>query len=240
VADHAGMPIIDLLNERIAAFDHFVRGGDHPCVMARSVLTRRSVRFGMYGVLGDAAGAPRLCEDLYAALRAQAMTPGNSSFVAFFDMPRVAEGAAEADEEARFERALWRELQALHEYDGQLHDWDPEVTPDPGDPKFSFSIGGRAWYVIGLHPGASRPARRFSSTALVFNPHEQFERLREQGRYSRVQSSIRERDVVAHGSINPMLADHGRASEARQYSGRAVPDDWQCPFRLRSDAVQLQ
>ena len=32
------------------------------------------------------------------------------------------------------------------------------------------------------------------------------------------------------GSINPMLSDFGEATEARQYSGRAVEDDWRAPF----------
>ena len=36
------------------------------------------------------------------------------------------------------------------------------------------------------------------------------------------------------GSINPMLARHGDASEARQYSGRAVGGDWVCPFQGRA------
>jgi len=93
------------------------------------------------------------------------------------------------------------------------------------------TAGGRAWYVIGLHPGASRAARRFSSIALVFNPHSQFERLRSLGKYAQVRDLIRQRDVAANGSINPTLADHGQVSEARQYSGRVVAADWGCPFR---------
>ena len=32
-----------------------------------------------------------------------------------------------------------------------------------------------------------------------------------------------------------MLADFGTVSEARQYSGRTVSADWQCPF-LHKDA----
>ena len=35
------------------------------------------------------------------------------------------------------------------------------------------------------------------------------------------------------GTINPNLADFGDASEARQYSGRAVEANWTCPFRPR-------
>ena len=128
----------------------------------------------------------------------------------------------------------------MHEFDARRHDWDPTVDDDPRSATFSFSIGGRAWYVIGLHPAASREARRFDSVALVFNPHTQFERLRASGRYELVKRSIRERDVALQGSVNPTLADHGERSEARQYSGRNVPSDWQCPFRSSRDAVQRQ
>jgi uncharacterized protein len=82
-----------------------------------------------------------------------------------------------------------------------------------------------------LHPNASRPARRFSRPALVFNLHDQFERLREEGRYDRMRERIVERDLALAGSINPMLARHGEVSEARQYSGRKVEAGWRCPFQ---------
>ena len=65
----------------------------------------------------------------------------------------------------------------------------------------------------------------------MFNLHDQFERLREEGRYERMRERIIERDIALAGDANPMLARHGETSEARQYSGRAVGEDWQCPFR---------
>ena len=37
--------------------------------------------------------------------------------------------------------------------------------------------------------------------------------------------------MALQGSINPVLARFGEASEARQYSGRAVLDTWACPFK---------
>jgi FPC/CPF motif-containing protein YcgG len=96
-----------------------------------------------------------------------------------------------------------------------------------------MSLGGRAFYVIGLHPGASRRARRFPCTALVFNLHSQFEMLRGDGRYDRLRAAITGRDIEYSGSLNPMLKPHGEASEARQYSGRVVGADWRCPFSAR-------
>ncbi len=46
-----------------------------------------------------------------------------------------------------------------------------------------------------------------------------------------MKSAIRKRDRRLQGSENPVLDDHGQSSEARQYSGRAVENDWKCPFQ---------
>jgi FPC/CPF motif-containing protein YcgG len=46
-----------------------------------------------------------------------------------------------------------------------------------------------------------------------------------------MRTKILARDVKLAGNVNPMLARHGEASEAAQYSGRLVGDDWTCPFR---------
>ena len=91
----------------------------------------------------------------------------------------------------------------------------PDLRADPGNPHFSLSFGGEAFFVIGLHPRASRPARRFCRPVLVFNLHDQFERLREQGRYERMREKIMARDEALAGSPNPMLARHGEGSAAR-------------------------
>jgi FPC/CPF motif-containing protein YcgG len=204
----------------------FVFGTDHPCVMARSALQRANVRVAAHARFGTASAAAS-CEDLYACLAdTRAATGAFVSYAALFVDEAV-------EDELAFEHALWRQLQTMHDADRARFDWCPEVSSDPADPAFSFSIGGHAWYVIGMHPQASRPARRLAVPALVFNPHAQFERLRATGRYVPLRDRIRARDVARHGSINPMLADHGQSSEARQYSGRVVEADWRCPFVAR-------
>ena len=127
-------------------------------------------------------------------------------------------------------------VQSLHDKDvwrGQ--DYDPRVSPDPGNPHFSLSFGGEAFFIVGLHPHASRPARRFERPTLVFNLHDQFERLREAGKYEGLREKILVRDDRLAGSRNPMLARHGDVSEARQYSGRVVDEDWVPPFEYRGD-----
>lgn len=146
------------------------------------------------------------------------------SFAVIFDEP----GALD---EPTFERLMWERLQSMADKDVWLgQSYDHKVSSDPDDPHFALSFGGEALFVVGLHPGASRPARRFSYPVMVFNPHEQFEILREKGKFERMRDAIMTRDEKLAGSTNPMLADHGTVSSARQYSGRAVGDDWKCPF----------
>ncbi|ODA67988.1 YqcI/YcgG family protein [Methyloligella halotolerans] len=138
--------------------------------------------------------------------------------------------------EQDFETCLWTRLQSLSDGDAALgYETDESVSADPEDPHFSLSFAGEAFFVVGLHPNASRPARQFETPAMVFNLHDQFEELRRQGRYEKLRDSIVARDVALAGSQNPMLATHGEISEARQYSGRAVEPGWECPFAGRKD-----
>src|SRR5690606_24488472 len=206
----------------VANFRDFVRNPAHPCAMAKSVLAHEAVEFGTYRGLGSQQAAQAMCVDLYRSLAG--MHDGYWSFVALFPDELVSG-------EEQFEDRLWKHLQRMHDFDAPLHPWDGTVSDDPEDPCFSFSIGGRAWYVIGLHPRASRKARRLDTVALVFNPHAQFNALRSRDKYGTVRDQIRQRDLRLQGSINPMLADYGESSEARQYSGRAVGASWKCPFR---------
>jgi len=134
--------------------------------------------------------------------------------------------------EREFEQFLWARAESLTNKDTWLgKPYDKRVSDDPDDPHFSLSFNGEAFFIVGLHPCASRPARRFARPVLVFNLHDQFEQLREQGRYEKLRAKIIERDIALAGDANPMLARHGETSEARQYSGRLVNEsDWKCPF----------
>lgn len=119
-------------------------------------------------------------------------------------------------------------MQLLHETDDA--GWDSDVSSDPEDAHFSFSFAGHALYVIGMHANSSRLARQFPWPTLVFNPHVQFEKLRSDGKWKRMQQTIRAREMQLQGSLNPMVQDFGESSEARQYSGREVDESWRCPF----------
>ena len=207
-----------------AALRGLVLADDYPCVMARSVFNRDTFRMASYGSLGDPGCAAMLCHDLYA-FSAEFPRPvhGAVSFVACFDGPSFAD-------EAGFEAALWRQLQAVHEVDKRHFAWAGEVGSAPDDPNFSFSVGRRAFFLIGMHPASSRIARRTPFPAIVFNLHEQFVELRATGKFDGVRNKVQTRDEQLQGTINPMSADFGARSEAAQYSGRAVGREWVCPF----------
>jgi uncharacterized protein len=149
----------------------------------------------------------------------------------FMSFAVIFEGPVDLDEKA-FEGFLWARAESLTNKDTWLGAvQDARVNSDPEDPHFSLSFAGEAFFIVGLHPAASRPARRFARPVLVFNLHDQFEQLREQGRYERMRTKIIERDVALAGTPNPMLARHGTISEARQYSGRNIVESgWVCPF----------
>lgn len=210
----------------IARFKAFVGSPAFPCVGAKSAMNRGRMAFGLYDSLADEDDAAALCEQL-AEFSRQFPEPGVDpvSFVAMFREP-----VANEDE---FHSRLWTHLQAMHDLDAANHAWDPAVSSDVEDPRFSFSIASRAFFVVGLHPRSSRLARRAPFPCLVFNFHDQFEAMRDDGRYDRLQAAIRARDVALQGAINPVLARFGQASEAHQYSGRAQADPDGVAFAAR-------
>ena len=216
--------------ERIRrAFDAFVGDSRYPCLAAKGLATRDGYALQVYGSLGSTAATRALAPGLGAFARA-AKTGRDGPFTAFVAVFARRPSMSEAE----FERHLWIQLQGLHDRDDPSSCWDPAASDDPEDPRFSFSFAGTGLFVIGLHPGSSRIARRFAWPALVFNPHAQFERLRRDGRFDRLRDRIRARDEALQGHVNPNLADFGERSEARQYSGRdTTKDEWRCPFRPR-------
>lgn len=205
------------------------------CVAAKGAFHRDSYRMGVYDDMASPEVTAGLARDLFAFVQDQDVLEEEgsrfSTFVASFQGPCV------FDEEI-FERLLWTQLQQLHDLDAAHSPWDAKASADPNDPAFAFSFGGRAFYIIGLHPAASRWSRRFAWPTLVFNAHFQFDRLKEDGRYAPMQTAIRTRDRALQGSNNAMLAEFGERSEARQYSGRGVDDEWRCPFHAGSGGSQ--
>lgn len=213
-------------NALIERFEAHIRDKAFPCVGAKSALSRQQMNIL---VAGDIR-CPRDDEAIYGALQdfANAFKSDPQpfqTFVVLFDQK------AQLDE-TEFEAALWQRVESLERLDARHgHSYDARVSDDVDDPRFCLSFAGEAFFVVGLHPGASRISRQFDVPVLVFNAHEQFEALRREGRYETLRDSILKRDEARSGSANPMLARHGDVSEARQYSGRLVDDTWRCPMQ---------
>ncbi|MBL4895594.1 MAG: YqcI/YcgG family protein [Erythrobacter sp.] len=197
-----------------------------PCVGAKSAMATGALRIEPAWSIKSAWDDVRIHEVLLNWSEDYARNPvGLRSLAVVFSEPLNLT-------EVEFERAMWERLQSLADKDDWLgQPYAESVSGDPNDPHFSLSFGKQGYFVVGLHPNASRPARRTRFPVLVFNLHDQFERLREQNRYERMRERILTRDEQLAGSINPMLARHGDSSEARQYSGRQVSEDWECPFK---------
>lgn len=223
-------PADAFLSEAHAAFREFVMQQEFPCVGARAAFNSGSYALVAHDELGSDSSTTALAQDLFDFTRSDMCKNSEyATLVAVFREPVIAD-------EHQFEQLLWQQLQKLNQLDARHFAWDESVRSDVVDPQFSFSFAGQAIYVIGLHPRSSRLARQFRWAALVFNPHEQFERLRADGKWKRMQQTIRERDMQLQGSVNPMLSDFGESTEARQYSGRAVDPDWQAPFAAEQPA----
>ncbi|MEO8176291.1 MAG: guanitoxin biosynthesis heme-dependent pre-guanitoxin N-hydroxylase GntA [Sphingomicrobium sp.] len=206
----------------------FIEDVDFPCVGAKAAINRAGLRFVVARDFRSAWDDLRILPGLIDLSKRYRANPQ-----LFQSLAVVFEGGA-PDGEEEFERILWQRLRSLSDKDQWLgQEPDQRVAHDPKDPHFAMSFGGEAFFVVGLHSLASRPARRFDYPTMVFNLHDQFVQLRELGRYDKLRAAIISRDVELAGSVNPMLSRHGEISAARQYSGRAVEDGWRCPFSGR-------
>jgi hypothetical protein len=190
--------------------------------MAQTVFEMDSVDFHSYANFGTRETGKFMMQDIKAYIENYDFNSNEFfTFIAGFD-----ENTKYSEKE--FEALLWQQLQHLHDLDNEP--WDPDVSNNADSEEFSFSLFKRAFYIVGLHPNSSRMARQSPFPAIVFNLHWQFEKLREMGSYQVVRDRIRQRDEELQGTINPMMEDFGKGSEAKQYSGRKVGKEWKCPF----------
>ncbi|WP_144395249.1 guanitoxin biosynthesis heme-dependent pre-guanitoxin N-hydroxylase GntA [Pleionea sediminis] len=208
-------------------FKDFVSQRHYPCPGAKSAVKFERMRTCYVDDFRSVLDAEKVLESIYQFIDAYDSDQEMFlSLAVFFKQPL---DLSEVD----FERYLWLFLQRLHDLDSRHFSWAPNSSSNPANNDFSFSLGERKLFVIGMHPNSNRKARRFEVPLLVFNMHDQFQRLRESGDFERYQTTARKKDITFSGSINPNLSDFGEASEARQYSGRIVEENWTCPFKAR-------
>lgn len=210
-------------------YENFVIEQNHPCIMANAVFQLKHYHLKVYEDMTSDAVVDPILKDIENYLDHYDFNSNDFETLIFCFKEN------HFKTELDFENALWHLLQKLHDHDNV--EWDPQVSDAVESPNFSFSLKGRAFYVIGMHPKSSRLARRAPYCTMVMNLHWQFEKLREMGTYQTVKNRIRRRDKKLQGSINPVLQDFGKESEAKQYSGRAVGKEWECPFHVKQEKI---
>jgi hypothetical protein len=197
----------------------------YPCIPAVQSFTKHDYLVGLYDHFGQGAHSQLLAQDLLFFRERQKQS--RSLYLSFWAV--FAPGEPLSEEE--FETRMWRELSYLTSYEDPQTKWDPLFSSDPADPRFCFSLGGDAFFIVGVHPESSRLARRFPYPGIIFNLYDQFEELDRRGQYTAIVKKNRERDVKFQGSVNPMVEKYADRWESIQFSGRDNPPDWKCPFQ---------
>lgn len=209
-------------------FSDFMRERGFPSVGAKSTLINGDLRIIVAGDLGCDDADGQILTVMQAMPREQSTQNGLVPLVVLFPAtPELTERG--------FEGQMWDRLQALHDRDSADFVWDWRVSSDPSAANFGVSIGGAGFYVAGLHPGATRIARRAPMAAIVFDPHAQFRALKSVGTAAKLRHAVRRRDVATQGGTNPMPVEQGAGSEAREYGGRVMRADGARPFQAGQD-----
>jgi FPC/CPF motif-containing protein YcgG len=209
----------------ISEYYSFLREKGFPCIAAKAALQRNQIHCMVATHMACPADDAAILTFLYDFIDTYRISKES------YHSAAVIFKAPEAIDQTTFDMLLWQRLKALRSLDLQQYRHDPRVDSDPMSSHYSFSLKSEAFFIIGLHPGSQRRSRRFQYAALVFNPHAEFEKLRMSNRYANMKNAVRKRDVRYSGSVNPMLADFGDASEVYQYSGIEYQSDWICPLR---------
>jgi FPC/CPF motif-containing protein YcgG len=220
-------------NEECAAvkeqFRQYVLSTSFPCLGAKTAFQRKTFCFGLYDILGTKQTAKLLWHHLIEFINHQSSLWANNhmftTYVACFRTPK------DINEEV-FETLLWKQLHLLHTEDVENGmKWADNYSDNPIDPNFAFSIGGRAFFIVGLHPNSSRKARQFITPAITFNSSDQFTNLRRLKIMTDMRQVIRNADLHQNGSINPNLIPNDNNSSAFEFSGKLIQPSWTPDFK---------
>ena len=210
----------------------FISNPQFPCVAARAAFAHQQIRCFVAGNMLCPADDKNILDFIYQFVDDYRESKGlYHSATIIFTGPEIIN-------EAFFDDMLWNRLQSLSDIDALNYAYDKRVSSDPSSPRFSYSLKEEAFFLIALHPASSRISRRFKYPTIVFNPHDQFEILREQGHYDHMKQTVRNRDIKLSGSVNPMLDDYGISPETSQYSGRKYDSTWKCPLQISHGKIK--
>ena len=203
----------------------YIRNESFPCIAAKAAVANHQVKCIVADHMACPHDDPAILNFLYDFVDTfrQSAKLYHSAAILF-------KGPGMVDEK-EFDNLMWMRLQSLANMDSKNFPYDNRVDHDPGSAKFSFSLKEEAFFIIGLHANSSRVTRRFQHPVLTFNPHAQFEQLRDLNKFENMQRVVRKRDLAHSGSVNPMLENYGEVSEVYQYSGRQYDNQWECPLK---------
>ncbi|HEV8080680.1 MAG TPA: guanitoxin biosynthesis heme-dependent pre-guanitoxin N-hydroxylase GntA [Chitinophagaceae bacterium] len=221
-AENIKIDTVTVINEYLS----FLDTKEFPCIAAKAALAKQNVKCMVAGNMACPKDDADILQFIYDFVDEYRRSKD------FYHTAAIIFTGPQIYNEEMFDTFLWQRLQALEILDAKTYTYDSRVEADPSSAKFSFSIKEEAFYIIGLHTASSRQARQFKYPTLVFNPHAQFEQLKETAKYDMMKNAVRKRDIVFSGSVNPMLQDFGESSEAFQYSGRKYDESWQCPLKI--------
>ena len=216
----------DTTTDIIEAYFNFLNCKDFPCIGAKAALAHGQMHCMVAGHMACPNDDGAILKFLYHFIDdCRNSTDPYHSAAVIFKQPVVLN-------EKMFDALLWQRLQALSDMDAKEYPYDKRVDADVASSNFSFSLKEEALFILGLNPASERSSRKFAYPVVVFNPHAQFEKLRAAGRYETMKETVRKRDVIFSGSVNPMLDDFGNSSEVYQYSGMQYDEEWQCPLKI--------
>ena len=215
---------MDLEEEVLKEYYNFLSNKVFPCVAAKDAMAKGNIKLFVADNIGCPKDDKAILDFMYSFTHFYRKSGrGFYSAAIIFNQPEMLS-------EEMFDVLLWERLAALRSLDALQYHHDSRVAANPTESNFSFSLMEEAFFIVGLNPMSSRPARRFKYTTLVFNPHAQFEAMKKDARYEKMKTIVRKRDVSFSGSVNPMLTDFGEASEVYQYSGKNYDRQWKCPL----------
>ena len=196
----------------------FINSVSFPCVMAKAVAKTGNLQVFDLSSFEEKESVRSVLKEIYQFIDVFRQNQKTlSSFALIIKQPYLFPD---------FEKLFWNFLGGLDHEDKKHYAHDPRVSSDPANDRYSFSLKSEAFFLLALHPESPRRARRFKYSAIIFNPHVQFENLRKNKIYKKVRDTIRLKDKVLQGFVNPMLNDFGEKSEVFQYLGKMyTPQD---------------
>jgi len=169
-------------------FLNYIDSKDFACIGAKAALSKKQIQCFVADNMACPKEDPGILNFLYKFI-----DDYRNANVLYYSAVVIFRGPGFINDE-QFDNLMWQRLQSLSDFDSANYNYDRRVDADPSSPHFSFSLKEESLFIIGLHPASSRPLRRFSYPALVFNPHLQFEQLRQSGRYEKMKQVVRKRE----------------------------------------------